>query len=1087
MKIDPSKKQKSVYVGHSVWIPGEVSEFNNHGTFVFWVETQSSDHKPAKKNSAQHPYHLTENDELIDFLKSNLLFTQNLINQLKPELMSFYVTLPGIRDKVLPSAEMAQMLGDFLPEDPNDYNWQEWKVQGLAISRPLLFLKELHYTSPFHPSYFCQASDLKFWGRYSQLFGNIVMRHQFLPAMKCYQPSDKGAGLQVFSGWSLASLQYENALDKFAKSMPIVCRSVYRTKPKKRTLEQLECLSSIELLQHFSEQQLEQLVIDSRVPVTTLNKFTGHWPADALINLGQNDQLDTKGKLNPPELPTLEDWHHWRTWQSRIAGQQSQNLRGENRDSTGFQFGIRLHEPDVGDGQDWRIHFFVSAYDDPSLQINLDEWWGLSKLQQSKWLSRFGSQFEHHLLISMAQAARICPLLWECMETSQPVGMQINLEIAYDFLKNDALLLESAGFRVLLPSWWLSKNRQRARIRINASGKSKKQSSSQSSPGKFTMGSVVEFNFELSIGEQSVSYEEWQELVNAKSSLVKFRGEWMELDSDHMDGILKRWQDQDESETPSVSLQNMLKEISEADKEMTEFVFDEVLSDILGKLEAKETIESLGNPKDLDGELRPYQKQGLSWLSCMNNLGLNSCLADDMGLGKTIQIIALLLHEQEEKESAKSRKLTPTLLIAPTSVLSNWYKEIQRFAPKLKCVIHHGSDRITKTDELKQLRNEHDVLITSFTLIRNDSALFKSQNWHRIVVDEAQNIKNPDSAQTRAICSLKSTHRIALTGTPVENRLMDMWSLFHFLTPGYLGNKTSFRKAYELPIQRERDPAKTKQLQNLVHPFILRRMKTDSNIIDDLPEKVEQKVYCNLTKEQASLYEATVKEVEQQLESVEGIKRKGLMLATLTKLKQICNHPSQFLQDGSAFAQIRSHKLLRLNEMVEEALAESSSMLVFTQFTELGEQLEKFLRNYHHCPVHYLHGGTSRKNREQMIESFQSTNTPVGIFVLSLKAGGVGITLTRANHVFHFDRWWNPAVENQATDRAYRIGQKNSVFVHKMITLGTLEEKIDQMIEDKRALAESIIGSDENWLTEIDNDQFRKLISLNHKTIMEAA
>ncbi len=1077
----------AVSVGHGVWIPGEDLQFNNHGTFVFWVETHSTDNRPAKNNSGLHPSHLAKKDDLIDFLKSSLLFSRSVINDLKPELTSFHITLPGARGKPLPSVEMAQMLGELLPDNPDEYGWHPWQVQGLAFNRPLLFLKELHYTSPFHPSCYCQAGDLKFWSRYSQVFGNIVMCHQFLPAMKCHQPSDKGAKLEIFSGWSPVSEQYENALSDFAKSMPVVCRSVYKTKPEKRKIDQLECMSSVELLQHFSEQQLEQLVIDSKVPISTLHKFSGHWPSDALINLGRNGRLDLKGKLDPPKRLTLEDWRNWRTWQSRIVGSRSQYPQGENPVNTGFLFGIRLHEPDDDRDVDWRIDYFVSAHDDPSLQVNLDEWWGLSKLQKSKWSSRFGSQFEHYLLISMAQAARICPLLWESMETSQPVGMDINLELAHDFLKNDALLLESAGFRVLLPGWWLSKNRQRARMRINASGKSKQSSSSQSPSGKFAMGSIVEFDYELSIGGQPVSYDEWQELVNAKSSLVKFRGEWMELDSDHMESILKRWQTQDESAKPSVSLQKMLKEMSESSEEMTEFVFDEVLSDILSKLDAKEKIELLDDPRDLNGELRPYQKQGLSWLSTMNSLGLNLCLADDMGLGKTIQVIALLLHEQETKEPLQDQKRTPTLLIAPTSVLSNWYKEIQRFAPKLKCVIHHGSDRITKTDDLKQLCKEHDVFITSFTLIRKDSDLFKSQTWQRIVVDEAQNIKNPDSAQTRAICSLKSTHRLALTGTPVENRLMDMWSLFHFLMPGYLGNKAGFRKAYELPIQRNRDLVKTKQLQKLVHPFILRRMKTDPNIIDDLPEKVEQKVYCNLTREQASLYEATVKEVEQQLESVEGMHRKGLILATLTKLKQICNHPSQFLQDGSAFEQVRSHKLLRLNEMAEEALSESSSMLVFTQFTELGEQLERFLRNQHHCPVHYLHGGTSRKNRELMIESFQSEDTPAGIFILSLKAGGVGITLTRANHVFHFDRWWNPAVENQATDRAYRIGQKQSVFVHKMITLGTLEEKIDQMIEDKRALADSIIGSDENWLTEIDNDQFRKLISLNHKAIMEAA
>ncbi len=1077
--------QTTAYVGHGVWVPGEGTQFDNHGVFAFWIETPPFRAKPVKKISERHPAHLVDYDELVDFLKSNLFFSQDIIDQVNPGLISLYATLPGTENKPLPSAEMAQMVGEFLPESPGEYDWHDWEIRCLATSRPLPFLKELHYTSSFHRSNFCQAGDLRFWARYSQAFGNIVMRHQFLPTMKCFQPSGKDAKLQVFSGWSPVSESYENALGEFAESMPGACRSIYRDKPERRKPDLLECLSPVELLQHFSEQQLEQFVIDSKISTTALNKFSGYWPADALINLGQETPHGGKIERAASRSPTLGDWYNWQTWKGRIVGQQDQDPQGHNR--TGFRFGIRLHEPDGDQSQEWRLDFFVSAHDDPSLQIGLDEWWGMSRSRQGKWLKRLGSQFESHLLISMAQAARLCPLLWESMETSRPVGMNISLDTAYDFLKNDALLLESAGFVVLLPGWWSSRNRQRARIRISASGKSTKSSSLQPSSGYFNMDSVVQFNFELSIGGQTISDGEWQDLVNAKASLVKFRGEWVELDSNHMESILKSWQAQDGLVAPAVSLDKMLKEMTEANTEMTEFAFDEVLSDILARLEEKEAIVPLDNPAGLDGDLRPYQKQGLSWLSSMNGLGLNACLADDMGLGKTIQVIALLLHEQETMESAQYCKLAPTLLIAPTSVLSNWQKEIQGFAPKLKCVIHHGSDRASKADELKKLREENHVLITSFNLIRSDGALFKAQPWHRIVVDEAQNIKNPDSAQTRAICSLKSTHRLVLTGTPVENRLMDMWSLFNFLTPGYLGNKSGFRKAYELPIQRNRDPVKTKQLQKLVHPFILRRMKTDPGIIGDLPEKVEQKVYCNLTREQASLYEATVKEVEQQLESAEGIERRGIMLATLMKLKQICNHPNQFLQDGSAFEQTRSHKLLRLNEMVEEALAESSSILVFSQFTELGEQLEGFLRNHHYCPVYYLYGGTSRKNRQRMIEGFQDADAPAGIFILSLKAGGVGITLTQANHVFHFDRWWNPAVENQATDRAYRIGQKQSVFVHKMITLGTLEEKIDQMIEDKRTLADSIIGSDENWLTEIDNDQFRQLISLNRKTIMEVA
>ena len=686
------------------------------------------------------------------------------------------------------------------------------------------------------------------------------------------------------------------------------------------------------------------------------------------------------------------------------------------------------------------------------------------------------------------------------METDHPVGLDTDLETAYEFLRQDTPVLESAGFRILVPSWWTPKGRQRARLRINASARSStagKSGSTQPASGYFDLDSVVQFQYELSVGGETVSQKEWQELVNAKSPLVKFRGEWMELDQGQMARTLTLWQEQQQGESghSGISIGSMLKAVSEANEETTEFAFDTALDNVLRRLEDKQEFPPINDPRDLRGELRPYQKTGVSWLTDMELLGLNPCLADDMGLGKTVQVIALLLHERAVNGKAKTTKsmksakknLLPTLLIAPTSVVGNWQRELTKFAPQLKCLVHHGKSRITTAAKLNDACQQIDVLITSYTLARKDCTLLKSQDWQRIVLDEAQNIKNPQSAQAKAACSLKAEHRLALTGTPVENRLMDLWSVFHFLNPGYLGNRTQFRKVYELPVQRDRNPDRTRQLQQLVQPFILRRMKTDPNIIDDLPEKVEQKLYCNLTQEQATLYQSTVDEVDKQIKSKDGMQRRGLILSTLMRLKQICNHPAQFLQDGSPLGLNRSHKLARLGEMVEEALGEAASVLVFTQFTELGERLEQFLRETHRCPVHYLHGGTSQPNRQCMIDNFQDSGTPPGVFVLSLKAGGTGITLTRANHVFHFDRWWNPAVENQATDRAYRIGQKNPVFVHKMVTLGTLEERIDVLIEDKQALAESIVGNDENWLTELDDGEFRELISLNRQTIMEAA
>ncbi|MFS8119157.1 MAG: DEAD/DEAH box helicase, partial [Microcoleus sp.] len=485
------------------------------------------------------------------------------------------------------------------------------------------------------------------------------------------------------------------------------------------------------------------------------------------------------------------------------------------------------------------------------------------------------------------------------------------------------------------------------------------------------------------------------------------------------------------------------------------------------------------------GNLREYQKRGVSWLQYLEQLGLNGCLADDMGLGKTIQVIARLLQERELAQKAGIKNIPPTLLIAPTSVVGNWYHEIQKFAPQLQATIHHGTQRAKESKAFKQTCRENDLLITSFALARLDAKLLGEIKWHRIVLDEAQNIKNPKAALTKAILKLNAPHRLAVTGTPIENRLLDLWSIFNFLNPGYLGNQTQFRRNFELPIQKNNDIRQSATLKKLVEPFILRRVKTDKSIIKDLPDKVEQKLFCNLTKEQASLYQAVVKDVETKINELEGIQRKGLILATLTKLKQICNHPMQFLQDGSEFTPERSHKLTRLSEMVEEVLDEGESLLIFTQFTELGQALEKYLRQVCHYKTYYLSGSTSRQKREQMIVDFQDPETEPSIFVLSLKAGGVGITLTKANHVFHFDRWWNPAVEDQATDRAFRIGQQRNVFVHKFVAMGTLEERIDEMLEDKKKLAGAIVGADESWLTELDNEAFKKLIVLNQSAIME--
>jgi SNF2 family DNA or RNA helicase len=444
-----------------------------------------------------------------------------------------------------------------------------------------------------------------------------------------------------------------------------------------------------------------------------------------------------------------------------------------------------------------------------------------------------------------------------------------------------------------------------------------------------------------------------------------------------------------------------------------------------------------------------------------------------MGLGKTIQAIALLLQERETSDNG----LEPALVICPTSVVGNWKREIQRFAPGLRVMVHHGSDRASG-EEFVSMARTHDVIISTYGLARRDVEDLAQVPWSDIILDEAQNIKNPQAKQSQAIRTLPGGNRIALTGTPVENRLSELWSIMQFLNPGFLGSQAKFRKNFALPIERYQNQVATERLKGMVGPFLLRRVKTDPTVIQDLPEKLEMKVYCNLTAEQATLYRAVVKESLERVGSAgEGIERRGAVLGALTRLKQVCNHPAQFMGDGSTLAG-RSGKLDRLGEMLEEALSVGDRALVFTQFAEMGHMLRAHLQSLFGVEVLFLHGGTPQKQRDRIVSRFQRGQGGPPIFVLSLKAGGTGLNLTAANHVFHFDRWWNPAVENQATDRAFRIGQRRDVQVHKFLCAGTLEERIDKMIESKKALAESVVGAGEGWLTELSTDELREIMAL---------
>ena len=937
-----------------------------------------------------------------------------------------------------------------------------------------------------------------FWYHYTQAFKQIILKEQYIPALKYRELEVKAAKtsakakkvttqapkFEIYPAWEIVSEQYSEELEQYVEYMPLACVAGL-SEPS----SQPSFCDRLTLLQHFSESVLHSILTNT--PLTAqFEKQVSDSLLQQCLNFSDNHFADVRISGGS----ALEQYQQWQAWQQKIKRTQS---------DAAFYLCFQLQAP-FKEEEPWQLQFQIAPKQDPSLKLPLADYWTMTAAKKKGLEKQCGKEIEQNLLLSLGYAARIYNPIWQGLETDRPIGLSLNLDQAFEFLKESAWVLEDAGYKVVVPAWWTPAGRRRAKIKLKGSSKSATSSKTQAK-SYFGFDQLVEYQYELAIGDEIISEKEWEQLVNAKSPLVKFRGEWIELDLDKMQEMLTFWQKQGQGTSEMSLIDLMHRTATDPDWEIDR---DSSLAEMLAKLQDKQQFEPIENPPQLNGTLREYQKRGVAWLQYLESLGLNGCLADDMGLGKTVQIIARLVNERaaigevaeptiakKTTKTAKSKKavpaavsvneITPTLLIAPTSVVGNWQKEIEKFAPHLRAIVHHGSDRIQDAAAFQDVYQTHDLIITSYTLIRKDEALFSSVNWHRIVIDEAQNIKNPKAAQTKAILQLKAKHRLALTGTPVENRLLDLWSIFNFLNPSYLGKEAQFKKSFETPIQKNNDQIQASVLKKLVEPFILRRVKTDQSIIKDLPDKIEQKLYTNLTKEQASLYEVVVRDVENQLNEVEGIQRKGLILSTLLKLKQICNHPRQFLQDGSDFTPERSHKLSRLSEMMEEVISEGESLLIFTQFTEIGDALEKYIRQKLRYNTYYIHGGTNRDKRERMITEFQDPETEPSVFVLSLKAGGVGITLTKANHVFHFDRWWNPAVEDQATDRAFRIGQKKNVFVHKFITIGSLEERIDQMIEDKKKLAGAIVGSDESWLTELDNDKFKQLIALNKNAIMD--
>ncbi|MDF2713378.1 MAG: helicase [Paenibacillus sp.] len=678
------------------------------------------------------------------------------------------------------------------------------------------------------------------------------------------------------------------------------------------------------------------------------------------------------------------------------------------------------------------------------------------------------------LLSTVNRAAGGSALIADLVDSGDifhPIGLLS--DEAYTFL-TEVSLYEEAGILCRIPKWWAGKSSGGVKVSVSIGGKE---------PARLGADSLLSFDARLWLGGEAVTEEELRRLLEEAEGLVFLKGKWVEVNHERLRKALAAYEKMRQTLgggrltiADAMRLQlNAAQELNlDADSALqVEVTQGEWLQSLQSKLLHPDTPDMAASPgDDFRASLRTYQERGVSWLMYMKTLGLGACLADDMGLGKTIQIIAML-------NAIRSQRRERSLLVVPASLIGNWMRELARFAPSLSYIVWHPSANKNMDEHgenpLQQLP-EYDLVVTTYGMLLKYDWL-SDATWDTFILDEAQAIKNPGAKQTQAVKKVKASARIAMTGTPVENRLSDLWSLFDFLNQGMLGTAkqfTAFTKS-----MREH-PQGYKRLKQVVGPFILRRLKTDKSIISDLPDKIEMKAYASLTKKQAVLYSKLVMDLQQKLESAEdGIQRRGLILASLMKFKQICNHPDQYLGQAE-FNADDSGKFARLKEICETIVEKRERVLIFTQFKEMTEPLRAFAEQVFQHRGMVLHGGTPVGKRQEIVSEFQGEHyTP--FLVLSIKAGGVGLNLTKANHVIHFDRWWNPAVENQATDRAFRIGQQHNVLVHKFVTQGTIEEKIDQIIEDKLRLTNEIVPDlQENWITEMNNEQLIELMKLSY-------
>ena len=1056
---------------------------------VLWAEAMlawapTAPRTRAAKGPAAHPYGAPPVDlaaalaELLPAPASDRLSSA-------PE-QRLLLWLPSGRDGPSPSRPDAREDGEDRDLGPTDL--RQWTVDGLALDAlAALELLGLLPASAQLPAGWLAGDDLRYWQLAAGLTLEALGGELVLPDLSPLAAApDDGAGRRVRAapGWRahwtpvLDGPRQAPRLARLAESMPPVCRA----EAPSPALAPAGAPLLTAFLDSLSDAAMRAWGGAAAPAVTGSSDAAEAWLAGLFV-------ADGRLSLSTARAAHLAGGHT--AWRRALGAAGSGpfrvalRLQAPEAGGEGFLAGMALPAEAAEEAEPWRLHFLLQARDDPSLLMSADAVW-----RASEPLNAFGrtvARPRELLLSGLGYVARLSAPVRRALAARRPAEARLSTAEAYAFLREVAPVLEQAGFGVLVPPWWQSRTgRLGLRVRLRSRTLA---ADGSAAGGTLGLDSLVDFDWNLALGDEVLDADAFQSLVALRQPLVRIRGQWVQLDPFQVEAAL-RFLQRGAGARSELEMGQALALALGAEEELdglpVEMVTAEgAFGDWLAGLKEGGTIATVAVPTGLRATLRPYQRRGLDWLAFLHASGLSGILADDMGLGKTVQTLAFLCHLRE----CGAWRDGPMLLLAPTSVVPNWLREAERFSPGLRGYGHQGADRLAG-DALAERLRHIDLCVTSYALLRRDQHLFLERPWAGLIMDEAQNLKNPHARQTALVRAVKTPWRLALTGTPVENRLTELWSILNLCLPGYLGSLESFRKGVAIPVERHGDEQALRRLRRLTAPFILRRLKSDPGVAADLPAKLEMKVFCHLTAEQASLYQAITDEALMAVEAAQGISRSGQVLRMLLRLKQVCNHPAQMLGQaratpGLAVEATRSGKLLRILEILEEALAEGERVLVFTQFTEMGELLRRMVQEQLGVNAIFLHGGVPVAARERLVNRFQTDPDGPPVFVISLKAGGTGLNLTRASQVVHFDRWWNPAVEDQATDRAYRIGQSRRVLVHTCVCLGTLEEKIDALIASKKDLATRVVGQGEQWLTQLSTSELRELVTLRREALAQ--